>query len=345
MKELQRRGLPVSADLQKFAGNPGPKAGVEKGAVQALIASALDQLRGSATEAAAIPEDRELAQRLSRGMDTVSLAEWQARRQATENPSASRLDRLIAEVQVLGDDAEAENFAERARSIAFETSGGRRNLLTDSLMLDVAALIDARKRAATILADLTRAGAPLATIDSNAARSLLARVEAALAASDATAAQDLMKQAAELVDTHDRREAAAARRRAILTGLATLGYEVRENMATALEAEGRVVVRRPGSSDYGVEIAAPGEAARLAVRLVGAERPASTRSPQRDKDQETIWCGDLDKLQGLLRSQGSEFQIERAKDAGAEPVKTVAMPVEWTRSNDVGAGRSDARRI
>jgi hypothetical protein len=149
VKELQRRGLPVSADLQKFAGNPGPKAGLEKDAVQALIASALDQLRGSATEAAAIPEDRELAQRLSRGMDTVSLAEWQARRQATENPSASRLDRLIAEVQVLGDDAEAENFAKRAREIAFETSGGRRNLLTDSLMLDVTALIDARKRAAT----------------------------------------------------------------------------------------------------------------------------------------------------------------------------------------------------
>ena len=51
--------------------------------------------------------------------------------------------------------------------------------------------------------------------------------------------------------------AATARRKAVLGGLAALGYEVRETLATALAREGRIVVRKPGTQDYGVELAAP----------------------------------------------------------------------------------------
>ncbi len=67
----------------------------------------------------------------------------------------------------------------------------------------------------------------------------------------------------------------------------------------------------------------------LLVRLAGADRPTGTRSPQRDKDQEVSWCGDFDKLKEFLKSQCGEIQVERAKEPGAQVVKSVAMPIEW----------------
>ena len=54
----------------------------------------------------------------------------------------------------------------------------------------------------------------------------------------------------------------------MLEGLAALGYEVREGMATALAEKGRIVVRKPAATDYGIELGAPQGAARLQVRVV-----------------------------------------------------------------------------
>ena len=51
--------------------------------------------------------------------------------------------------------------------------------------------------------------------------------------------------------------AATARRRAVLGGLAKLGYEVRETMATAWANDGRLVLRKPNANDYGIELERP----------------------------------------------------------------------------------------
>jgi hypothetical protein len=56
---------------------------------------------------------------------------------------------------------------------------------------------------------------------------------AALAAEDVSSAPALIKQADALVQEELRVLAADSRRRAILQGLASLGYEVNEGMATA----------------------------------------------------------------------------------------------------------------
>jgi hypothetical protein len=211
--------------------------------------------------------------------------------------------------------------------------------------LDVAAHVDGQKQDSAVLGSLSRSAVTLGTIDTDAARDLLIRARAAVETSDKEAAGALTMEALQLIETHDKRMAAAARRQAILSGLATLGYEVRQSMAAALETDGRIIIRKPGSTDYGVEIAASSEVARLQVRLVGAEQPTTARSSQRDKDQETIWCGDFDKLRSLLKTQGGEIQVERAKEPGAKLVKTVAMHTARTETTNAGASRSGARRL
>jgi hypothetical protein len=41
---------------------------------------------------------------------------------------------------------------------------------------------------------------------------------------------------------------------------------------------------------------------------------------------ETIWCSEFTRLQQLLAESGSEMVIERAVEAGVQPVKTAAFP-------------------
>ena len=84
--------------------------------------------------------------------------------------------------------------------------------------------------------------------------------------------------------------AAVARRRAVLQGLASLGYEVTKGMATAWVEGGRVVLRKAANRDYGVELAGGAKSDRLQVRAVGFGSPGAVRDTSRDRDMETIWC-------------------------------------------------------
>jgi hypothetical protein len=108
----------------------------------------------------------------------------------------------------------------------------------------------------------------------------------------------------------------------VLTGLAGLGYEVREGMETAWAEGGRLVVAKPGATDYGVELAGPGDASRLQMRMVGAQRPAVPRSKERDVAQETIWCNEVGELLHSTALAGTEIVIERALPVGAQPLAT-----------------------
>ena len=120
--------------------------------------------------------------------------------------------------------------------------------------------------------------------------------------------------------------AAAARRQAVLGGLAKLGYEVRETMSTAWAQDGRLVIRKPDDTDYGIELGASPDVSRFQVRLVGSERPSAMRDARRDRDMETIWCSEFTRLQELLAASGDKVVIERAVEVGVQPVKTVAFP-------------------
>jgi hypothetical protein len=96
-------------------------------------------------------------------------------------------------------------------------------------------------------------------------------------------------------------------------------------MTTAWARDGRLVVRKPGATDYGVELGAPPDISRLQIRLVGSDQPSATRNFERDRDMETIWCSDFDRLRDLLGRHGGEMVIESALKAGAQPLKTVTF--------------------
>jgi hypothetical protein len=214
----------------------------------------------------------------------------------------------------------------RAAAIAAEASPERRALLTDSLVLDLSER-SRRRRADEILTErLREVQVGLRTLGTPETHAMEAQIATMLRSAKRDGADDLVARAQAAIDSEMTKLAAAARRRAVLGGLAKLGYEVRETMSTAWAQDGRLVIRKPDATDYGIELGASPDVSRLQVLLVGSERPSVMRDARRDRDMETIWCSEFARLQELLAASGNEMVIERAVEVGVQPVKTVAFP-------------------
>jgi hypothetical protein len=272
---------------------------------------------------------RELADRLSGGAPLQSVAQWLAGQDQAlpQNDKEQRLDRLLAEIEVIGDKRPMETFLQRAQSIDAERDLARRELLIDSLSIDVAAYCRQRAEKTHQLAAMREVCIELRQLSSDQARLLEQQLQATITAEDVAKAGPLNAEAIRLIAEETRSRAAVARRAAVLKGLADLGYEVRETMATAWAHNGRIVVRKPAEADFGVEISGAPAAERLQVRLVAFDQPGATRDSSRDKDMETIWCNEFTRLQALLGVSGNTLLIERALAAGVTPVKIVEREI------------------
>jgi hypothetical protein len=93
--------------------------------------------------------------------------------------------------------------------------------------------------------------------------------------------------------------------------------------------------RRPGSKadesffarranpGYGVELSGGSKSDLLQVRAVAFGNSTETRDTNRDRDIETIWCGEFERLQSLIAKDGGSLAIEHARPIGQFPLKLV----------------------
>jgi hypothetical protein len=95
-------------------------------------------------------------------------------------------------------------------------------------------------------------------------------------------------------------------------------------MSMFLAKEGRLVLRSAIRPDYGVEVsgATGGERMQRRSRVRRAGRGPDTA---RDRDAETIWCGEVSKLKERLATIGGGLKIERALPVRATPLKRVTV--------------------
>jgi hypothetical protein len=274
--------------------------------------------------------------------EAKTIAAFIASRAAEPTATERRLDALVAELSIFD---EAGDFSRRADEIILERDASRRALLTDSLVMEAAAHVAAVRRREASSVRLMQAADSLNNVPGPEAEALRGRISIAVRDGHAEGETALLTAADEMVDEHVCRAAAAARRRAVLAGLASLGYEVRETMSAAWERDGRIVVRKPGMTDYGVELGAPADAARLQVRLVGSDQPLTPRDARSDADQETIWCSEFDRLRAGLAMNGTELIVERALRPGQQPLRTVRMPAHASNELAPSARTRLARQV
>ncbi|PYY81288.1 hypothetical protein DNK59_23580 [Pseudomonas sp. TKO26] len=289
-------------------------------AVESILAQGFAHLGAAAQEPGLSEAQQQLARRLQDDSAPQTLAQWRAAHEQKE-PRLERIEQHIAQLLTLDDQASAEPYLAALRLIDAETRAPQRNLLLDSLVLELAqATRDSQERRAR-LARLQALASEVASLCPAAAGAELSRAEQCSLANMAPV-DELIARFSALIEAELQQRAALARRQAVLEGLAGLGYEVREGMATAWAKDGRVVLRKSATPGYGVEVGGNADNGRLQVRAVALSAQRDTR---RDKDIETIWCGEFQRLQALLATQDDDLSIEKALAVGAVPLKEVLL--------------------
>ena len=231
----------------------------------------------------------------------TTLEEWTSKQaQANDDRALLKVDKLLGELAGLGIDPSP--FSARIAALEAEPAA-RQTLVADSLLLDLTSVIKIGRERERWERDLAGRHAELSEMKSPEAAALRAEIEGALATS-AGNHQELVRRSDFLIEAEVRSMAAEERRRAVLEGLASLGYEVSEGMMTAWVAGGRVILRKPANPSYGVELSGGSQADIMQVRAVGIGNPTETRDPVRDRDMETIWCGEFERLQSLVAKAG-----------------------------------------
>ncbi|MGY4182960.1 hypothetical protein ACVIHH_008251 [Bradyrhizobium sp. USDA 4518] len=320
---LQRlQGLKIEIPVDIRSELNGSAASSER--LEAAMAKALLLLPSEAAQDTATDRQRELAIRLGAGERRDTLREWITRQpREMEDPALERVDALLGELRGLGIDSSP--FSDRVALLEAEPPA-RRSLIADSVLLDLAAAVkDGRARAQ--LADELRARrAELSVMKSAEAAAMLTEIEESLASPTLNNGQDLVKRADFLIEEEFKAMAAAERRRAVLEGLASLGYEVSEGMATAWVQNGQIVLRKAAHPGYGVELLGGSRSDLLQVRAVGIGSSAEARDADRDRDMETIWCGEFDRLKALVAKAGGDVAMEFARPVGQFPLKIVSDP-------------------
>ncbi|HCF4370634.1 TPA: hypothetical protein NIE58_000043 [Pseudomonas aeruginosa] len=288
---------------------------------EALLAQGFAALASAPAEERLSEAQRELAQRLKTDETPMSLEQWRARQQqdAPHEQRLARIDRHIAELQLLQGEASAQAFLERLARAEAEQRPERRNLLLDSLVLDLAQAAREHQQQRQRLEYLQDLASEVAALGAAEHAELLQRA-ACQPDSDPQQLAELTERCNAILTAHLQQQAALARRQAVLQGLASLGYEVREGMATAWAQTGRVVLRKPATPGYGLEVGGKADNGRLQLRAVALN---ANRDSQRDRDIETLWCGEFQRLQALLAAQGGELSVERALGVGEVALKEI----------------------
>lgn len=304
---LDRAGRTLDADLRRR---------LEAGDGEALAAGFTALGAASASDAAS----REQAGKLGEGIARGDFAAWMAAAGAEEeHPEVLRLDARIAEIALLAAAAPIEDWRARLDAAA-SADDRRRPLLLDALGGEIRRALEAEKARRRLVDELSGllAEAVAAGLDTSVWRENITGLDPSTL-SERTAA------VASALAAHRAGQAARERRAAVLEGLAQLGYEVREEMFGAWAEEGELVVANPLRPGYGMEVRGGGAAAeRIQMRAVAFEGTAAGSDPRRDRDAETLWCGDITRLRAHLGEDGGRLDIEKALAIGAVPLKRVA---------------------
>lgn len=303
LSALRKTGSPIDAELEK-----GLLRGDAEATSRALLALAPSSRQTL---------DRELAEKLRLGESTRSFAEWLATSAQEEpDPALARIALRIAQIRQIDPSAVRPDWHERLAD-AQSAARGRRNLLVDALEVETGrGLTLARERADALAAlEATVTQARAAGIDADVWLDSIEALSVDEARTRIAAAEVALQEQRKSV-------AVAASRKTLLSALGDLGYELSEGMVTAWATEGRLVLRSGSRPDYGVEVSG---ADRVQMKPVAFERGGVGPDAARDRDAETIWCGDVSRLQATLSEQGGALQIERALPIGAVPLKRVAI--------------------
>jgi len=307
LRALREAGIDVGAETAR---------GLEQGDQGALA----EGFRVLAGNRAPSETSSALAHKLRLGETPASFADWLAGQPAPEvDPGIARIEARLDELATLEVAAPVDGLHARLEE-ARQAQSSRRSLILDGLEVEIGRVLSDARKVAQLLselrlraAEMKEAGLPFQVYDEANAAVPLEALEQALAAADGALAE------------HSAKAAADSRRAAVMKGLAGLGYEVREGMTTTFARSGKLVVADSARPGYGVELSGAADGRQLQMRPVALERAGQASDPSRDRDAETIWCGQVTQLAKALADAGGGLEIIRSLPIGATPLKRISV--------------------
>ena len=187
---LREAGKPVPDDLARAAHMAYDASDEELVSLQSALGRAMAGLAPAGGDVQASKHQQELAGRLSDSASIQPVSEWHAEQQTSkEREKGTRLDRLVAEIELFEDNGQVEKLLQRARAIDAELDIGRRNLLVNSLTIDLAAYCRRHREEDAQLAAMREVSVELGQLFSEQARKLGQQLQAAVAVRDIQAAR------------------------------------------------------------------------------------------------------------------------------------------------------------
>lgn len=273
------------------------------------------------------PDKIILASRLSEDLVDQTLEQWKI--------GTTRLDERFVEaftqishIELIGDVETAKALSTQLSQIQSLDDDAFRDMRLDTFILNLRKAKESGNIKAKLLRTAELLAAELASFDP-ASNTCVALKKLSWADSLDKIRVLILEGEAEF-DEVRATNAASSRRRAVLNGLKSLGYELHESISTATTASGRLIVRGPSDNGYGVEVVGDTGLGKVQVRSVAF---SASRNATLDITEEKRWCDDFGKLQTILRAEGSEIIIEKALGIGTTPVKVIEVDGGENRSN------------
>ena len=263
---------------------------------------------------------------------TVSLAEFLARQprpaaapDPAEERAARKLDSLLAKMAVLQDTAGWADLMRRVESIRAEDDPSRRRSLYENLVLDASRRLTELRAIEQWLAAVDCLLADAAPYAGTAVDQVVAELRDLRRAGRIVPLEPWQLRLAETQQHELVRLERERRRRAILESLTELGYETSEGMGTALVRAGKLVVRKPGESDYAIEVVANQDLSQLQTAMVRYSDSTDLTEQQRlrDHEREEEWCADHARIREKIAQHGLTAKFKMQLPAGAHPVRVV----------------------
>lgn len=315
----QLQGQPASVERDRLIDQlTSSDAATQQSALNAALYFIEQTQRGETTSRL-----RDLAAGL---IDPNMTARTPAIPQAAVDPQQQRLEKcwsLLGELSALEDSPDIKTLSEKARHIT-TAPADQQALLLDSLALELSSHLQNRRAALALRHELELLFTDLEEVSSPIAAEWKQRLTVLAQSFALEQARQLAKEARAWIEQAIAEESRLEQRAAVLHALAATGYEVREGMAAAWVEHGRIVLRKPSESTYGVELSAPAQGSAVQTRVVALSN--SPRDPQRDLEVEETWCGEFERARALLTEVGFNASLVQAHPAGAIPLKVASGP-------------------
>lgn len=271
----------------------------------------------------------EIQRRLSTGNSLLSVEEWSSN-QPKVISRLKKLEGTLKEMHVNGLSQEKiKEFIQRCNLL--DEKDSKYLLLLDSLIIEVANFTKDQLELEKVKEALNDAIIQLEGLGIEL--KFIGKWKDQLKSDNLTQLQETLDKANRLYDEESQRIISEAKREAVKRALIKTGYKVNDSMKTAWVENGRLVVKKAKNSLYGVEFMNPKDMSRIQARVVADENRKNERSFELDKNQEEIWCDELDVIKEVLASEDLSIIIEKMQKPGAVKLKEVILDESYQKSH------------